>query len=89
MQSTVNTFVFDNRMGERITADILSNCHQCNAKSDQHVNCTNDLCHILFIQCDLCQKELDGCCSIECKNYNDLSDNEKDLLWETAKAIEI
>ena len=41
-------FVFDNRMGERITADILSNCHLCNAKSDQHVNCTNDLCHILF-----------------------------------------
>ena len=44
-------FVFDNRMGERITNDVISNCHQCQNKNDIHRNCANNLCHILFIQC--------------------------------------
>ena len=60
-------FVFDDRLGERITNDILSNCHQCETKCDHHTNCENNACHILFIQCDKCTKKYDGCCSKECK----------------------
>ena len=70
-------FVFDNRLGERITSDIISICHQCDNKSDSHTNCANDLCHLLFIQCDDCQSHYSGCCSKECSDYLELSDEKK------------
>jgi len=70
-------FVFDNRLGERITSDIISSCHQCDNKSDSHTNCANDLCHLLFIQCDDCQINYNGCCSRECSDYLSLTDDEK------------
>lgn len=60
-------FVFDQRLGERITDEIISTCHQCGKKSDRHVNCANDACHLLFIQCEECAKTYEGCCSEECK----------------------
>jgi UPF0176 protein len=59
-------FVFDERLGERITDDILSNCHQCGEPCDTHTNCANVDCNLLFIQCENCQKEFNGCCSAEC-----------------------
>ena len=65
-------FVFDNRMSERISGDIISNCHQCGDKCDEHVNCNNEACHLLFIQCDSCAKKYDGCCSIECSEIYSL-----------------
>ena len=61
-------FVFDDRMGERITEDILSVCHQCGQPCDTHVNCANDDCHLLFIQCDSCKEKFLGCCTPECMN---------------------
>ena len=61
-------FVFDNRLGERITEDIIATCHQCNKPCDTHTNCHNNGCHLLFIQCADCAKTYDGCCSDECKN---------------------
>ena len=60
-------FVFDNRLGERITDKIISNCHQCGKPCDTHVNCANNGCHLLFIQCEACKAKYDGCCSVECK----------------------
>ena len=65
-------FVFDHRLGERITNDILSQCHQCGAPCDNHTNCVNDGCHILFIQCDNCKIELENCCSTKCKEITHL-----------------
>ena len=65
-------FVFDERIGERITPDILSNCHQCNEPCDTHVNCKNDDCHLLFIQCETCAKKMSGCCTSECSNISSL-----------------
>ncbi|MEC4113639.1 oxygen-dependent tRNA uridine(34) hydroxylase TrhO [Myroides pelagicus] len=59
-------FVFDHRLGERITDDIISNCHQCGKPCDTHVNCANEACHLLFIQCDECAEQMHGCCSDEC-----------------------
>lgn len=59
-------FVFDERIGEKIGDEIISECHQCNAKCDTHVNCANDDCHLLFIQCTACAEKYNGCCSPEC-----------------------
>jgi len=61
-------FVFDERLGERITDDIISVCHQCGNPCDDHTNCKNDGCHLLFIQCEACSKEFNGCCSQKCKD---------------------
>jgi UPF0176 protein len=61
-------FVFDHRLGERITEDVVSNCHQCGKPCDNHTNCVNDGCHLLFIQCDACQEKMENCCSIDCQN---------------------
>jgi UPF0176 protein len=60
-------FVFDERLGERITNDIISSCHQCGKPCDDHTNCKNDGCHLLFIQCRECAENYVGCCSNECK----------------------
>ena len=61
-------FVFDGRLGEKIGNEIISNCHQCGAPCDTHTNCANEGCHLLFIQCENCKKQFDGCCSAECKS---------------------
>lgn len=62
-------FVFDERLGERITGDIIAHCHQCGKPCDTHVNCINDGCHLLFIQCDECKIKYEGCCSQECVDF--------------------
>lgn len=59
-------FVFDERLGERITDDIIAVCHQCGRPCDDHTNCKNDGCHLLFIQCIECGEKYKGCCSQEC-----------------------
>ena len=60
-------FVFDHRLGERITDDIVSQCHQCGKPCDNHTNCENEGCHLLFIQCDDCKTIMENCCSVECQ----------------------
>ena len=73
-------FVFDKRMGERISDEIVSNCHQCGNPCDTHVNCANESCHLLFIQCDECKEKMDSCCSKECIDIIELSyDKQKAL----------
>jgi len=59
-------FVFDERLGERISDDIVSACHQCGKPCDDHTNCKNDGCHLLFIQCEECAKKYENCCSQQC-----------------------
>jgi UPF0176 protein len=59
-------FVFDHRLGERITDDIIAQCHQCGTPCDTHVNCANEACHLLFIQCDSCAEKMENCCSTSC-----------------------
>jgi UPF0176 protein len=59
-------FVFDHRRGERISNEIISNCHQCGKPCDTHVNCANEACHLLFIQCEECAQAMEECCSLEC-----------------------
>ncbi|MGS0748457.1 oxygen-dependent tRNA uridine(34) hydroxylase TrhO [Halpernia sp. GG3] len=66
-------FVFDQRLGERITDDIVSKCHQCGKPCDNHTNCANDACHLLFIQCDDCKTGMENCCSTKCLEIIHLS----------------
>jgi len=66
-------FVFDERLGERISDKVISNCHQCGDVADTHINCQNVNCNLLFIQCKKCKKEHEGCCSPECISIKNLS----------------
>ncbi|GGA96540.1 oxygen-dependent tRNA uridine(34) hydroxylase TrhO [Puia dinghuensis] len=60
-------FVFDDRLGERISEDVIAHCHQCGQPADTHTNCRNEACHLLFIQCPACAEKYEGCCSSECQ----------------------
>ena len=60
-------FVFDNRLAERVTDDIIAKCHQCGEPCDTHTNCANIGCNMLFIQCENCAKRMEGACSEACK----------------------
>jgi UPF0176 protein len=70
-------FVFDDRLGERITDEIIASCHQCGKPADTHTNCKNDGCHLLFIQCEECAIKFDGCCSKECQTIYNLPEEEQ------------
>ena len=65
-------FVFDHRRAEKISDHVIANCHQCGSSCDVHVNCANEACHLLFIQCEACKEQMEECCSNECKEINRL-----------------
>lgn len=73
-------FVFDHRRGERISEDVIAHCHQCGKPCDTHVNCANEACHLLFIQCDECAKEMNNCCSVDCMEVHALPYEEQKRL---------
>ena len=73
-------FVFDNRLGEKITNDIIAQCHQCGNPADTHTNCLNSGCHLLFIQCESCAKKFNGCCSNDCKHIYELPEEEQKII---------
>lgn len=73
-------FVFDERRAEKISDDVIAQCHQCGKPCDTHVNCANDACHLLFIQCEDCKAEMDNCCSSTCKDINALPYEEQKAL---------
>ena len=76
-------FVFDDRLGERISEDIIAKCHQCGSPCDVHTNCANDACHILFIQCEKCKSEFENCCSEKCSEFNKRPEEERKELRKT------
>ncbi|RYZ18908.1 MAG: rhodanese-related sulfurtransferase [Chitinophagaceae bacterium] len=70
-------FVFDERLGERITDEVIAHCHQCGTPADNHVNCVNEACHLLFIQCESCRDKYEQCCSAECQELMQLPEDER------------
>lgn len=70
-------FVFDERLGERITPEVIAKCHQCGKPADTHTNCRNSGCHLLFIQCEECAAKFEGCCSEACLSIIHLPDEEQ------------
>jgi UPF0176 protein len=75
-----NNFVFDDRRAEKISDDVIAQCHQCGNPFDVHTNCANDACHLLFIQCDACKKKMNNCCSTNCKDIHALPYKEQKAL---------
>lgn len=73
-------FVFDERLGERISQDIIAFCHQCGKSADTHVNCANEGCHLLFIQCEDCATTFEGCCCKDCKEIIQLPKEDQKVL---------
>lgn len=70
-------FVFDDRLGERVTDEIIATCHQCGKPADTHTNCKNEACHLLFIQCADCAEKFAGCCSTACYEVKQLPEEEQ------------
>ncbi len=73
-------FVFDERLSEPVTDEILAKCHQCGNPADSHTNCANVACNLLFIQCPACQAKYDNCCSEECQAIAALPEEEQKAL---------
>ncbi len=79
-------FVFDERLGERITPDVVAHCHICGVKADYQSNCRWQGCHTLFVSCLECSKKLDGCCTQECQSILGLPEEQKAILLKSPKA---
>lgn len=74
-------FVFDERMGERISDEIIAFCHLCaKEKCDSHIHCKNQACHVLFICCDTCTEKKKGYCSYGCMVFDALPETLKKKL---------
>ena len=82
-----SNFVFDDRLEERITADIIGVCHQCGTACDTHTDCMNQACHILFIQCPGCKAVYNGCCSSECQEFAALPLEEQRILRKDPEKV--
>ena len=64
---------------------IISICHQCKKPANTHTNCVNQACHILFIQCKLCSKKYDNCCSEDCADFIKLPNEDQKNLFKKGK----
>ncbi|HLF34383.1 MAG TPA: rhodanese-related sulfurtransferase, partial [Cyclobacteriaceae bacterium] len=73
-------FVFDERLGERISDDVIALCYHCGNPSDDYTNCKNTGCNLLHITCRECREKMEGCCSEECRDIIHLSREEQKIL---------
>lgn len=78
-------FVFDERLGERITEHVVSHCHQCGNPTDRQLDCANEACHILFVQCESCADKFNDCCSTQCKDFIELPEEAQHKLKITTQ----
>jgi UPF0176 protein len=78
-------FVFDERLGECISDEIISECHQCGQPSARHSNCANKACNLLFIQCEECAEKHEGCCTPQCVEVINLPEEEQVEIRRKAK----
>jgi len=79
-------FVFDHRRAEKISDNVVANCHQCGSPCDVHVNCANEACHLLFIQCKDCSEKMETTCSAECQEIIQLPYEEQKKLRKGSHA---
>ncbi len=73
-------FVFDERLSESISNEVIAKCHQCGEPFDVHTNCANVACNLLFIQCPNCKEKFNNCCSEECRTIAAMPEEEQKLL---------
>lgn len=65
-------FVFDERLAERITDEVVGRCMQCGAPSDRIANCMEASCNVMLVQCEACATMYHDCCSPSCREIHDL-----------------
>ncbi|MEK7145698.1 MAG: rhodanese-related sulfurtransferase [Patescibacteria group bacterium] len=84
-------FVFDERISETVTDDILTECDQCESKWDIYTNCSNASCNLLFIQCPACAEKWAGACSEPCREIAvmDLEDRRAFYARQTSTTYEV
>lgn len=70
-------FVFDARLAERISDDVVSNCMQCGASNDRITNCLMATCNLLLVQCEACATKYANCCSPSCREIHLLPEDEQ------------
>ncbi len=63
-------FVFDERLAERITDDVVGTCMQCGAACDRIGNCHEATCNMLLVQCEACATKYADCCSPSCREIH-------------------
>ncbi|CAM9358336.1 unnamed protein product, partial [Sphacelaria rigidula] len=80
-------YVFDKRMGDKVTGDMLSKCHQCGTPCADHTNCANSCCHARFIQCASCAAEYNACCSRGCMDQESRPDLKESLILAEREAM--
>ena len=78
-------FVFDDRLGERISNDIIGTCDQCGGPCDDYTNCNYVDCNLLFIQCKNCNEKHEGCCNENCRKMSKLPKEEQKKLEKLGK----
>tara|TARA_B100001287_G_scaffold275446_1_gene283070 strand:+ start:388 stop:1452 length:1065 start_codon:yes stop_codon:yes gene_type:complete len=78
-------FVFDDRLGEKISNDIVSNCDQCGRPCDDYTNCNYVDCNLLFIQCEKCARKYEGCCNNNCQEMSKLPNDEQKKIRKSRK----
>jgi UPF0176 protein len=79
-------YVFDGRMAEAVTPDVLGKCFNCKFPADSYDNCSSDLCHALFIQCADCKTKMLGACSTDCRLISALPLEERKVVRKGRKA---
>ena len=65
-------YVFDNRVitdVNTINPKVISTCFVCGTVSDRMVNCANPECNKHVPICENCGWEMEGACSVECKEH--------------------
>ena len=77
-------FVFDGRLAERITDDVVSTCFQCGQPSDQITNCQQHTCNVLLVQCEACATTYADCCTPGCREIH-LLPEEVQRAWRKGK----
>ncbi|MBC7913908.1 MAG: rhodanese-related sulfurtransferase [Pyrinomonadaceae bacterium] len=65
-------YVFDNRVAvevNKVNPKVIATCYNCGTTTAKMINCANPECNEHFTQCDNCGWELDGACSLACKEH--------------------
>ncbi|MAQ32182.1 MAG: hypothetical protein CMD26_05600 [Flavobacteriales bacterium] len=78
-------FVFDDRLGEKISTNVISTCDQCGTSCDNYTNCKYVDCNLLFIQCKKCKDKHEGCCNNDCKKMSNLPKDEQKQIRKARK----
>lgn len=81
-----SNYVFDERISERISDEVISDCDQCDEKCDSFTNCANVMCNLLFIQCSGCKEKMQNCCTERCQEIYNLPEEEQKTLRKRQKS---